>query len=228
MTCPNCGTENKAGDHFCEECGAQLISGEAATTTSGSETANPAAGLVPGVSLQNGRYVVAKALGEGGMGSVLLAKDTRLADKLTVVKVLNADSSNTEKLHDDVRNFKREAETLAHLDHPLIPDVTDHFEEGSRYYMVMDYVEGENLEHLLERTNHAMKEEEALRYALEVLDILEYLSKQQPVIVHERVHALGGSVVHRHHVTVAGQVAGEVSSHHRKSGHTDVRACLGH
>jgi serine/threonine protein kinase len=187
MTCPNCGTENKAGDHFCEECGAQLISGEAATTTSGSETANPAAGLVPGVSLQNGRYVVAKALGEGGMGSVLLAKDTRLADKLTVVKVLNADSSNTEKLHDDVRNFKREAETLAHLDHPLIPDVTDHFEEGSRYYMVMDYVEGENLEHLLERTNHAMKEEEALRYALEVLDILEYLSRQQPVIVHRDI-----------------------------------------
>jgi serine/threonine protein kinase len=187
MTCPNCGTENKAGDHFCEECGAQLISGEAATTTSGSETANPAAGLVPGVSLQNGRYLVAKALGEGGMGSVLLAKDTRLADKLTVVKVLNADSSNTEKLHEDVRNFKREAETLAHLDHPLIPDVTDHFEEGSRYYMVMDYVDGENLEHLLERTKHAMKEEEALRYALEVLDILEYLSRQQPVIVHRDI-----------------------------------------
>src|SRR5215813_6098998 len=132
MTCPNCGTENRPGDNFCEECGAQLVTSSAVpasgivtpggtTVTPGTLTANPAAGLTPGVSLQNGRYVVAKALGEGGMGSVLLAKDTRLADKLTVVKVLNADSSNTEKLHEDVRNFKREAETLAHLDHPLIP-----------------------------------------------------------------------------------------------------------
>ncbi len=191
MTCPNCGTVNKPGDHFCEECGAQLIANGAATpggaVTSDSTVINPVAGLTPGVSLQMGRYVVVKALGEGGMGSVLLAKDTRLADKLTVVKVLNVDSSNTEKLQEDVRNFTREAETLAHLDHPLIPDVTDHFEEGSRYYMVMDYVEGENLEHWLERAKQPMPEEDALRYALEVLDILEYLSRQQPVIVHRDI-----------------------------------------
>lgn len=191
MTCPNCGTENRPGDHFCEECGAQLVvdspAASGSSITPGTLAVNPAAGLTPGVSLQNGRYVTVKALGEGGMGSVLLAKDTRLADKLMVVKVLNADSSNTEKLHEDVHNFKREAETLAHLDHPLIPDVTDHFEEGSRYYMVMDYVEGENLEHWLERTHQPMDEKEVLRYALEVLDILEYLSRQQPVIVHRDI-----------------------------------------
>lgn len=121
------------------------------------------------------------------MGSVLLAKDTRLADKLTVIKALNAESTDTGKLQEDVRNFKREAETLAHLDHPLIPDVTDHFEEGLRYYMVMDYVEGENLEHWLERTQQPMQEQDALRYALEVLDILEYLARQRPAIVHRDI-----------------------------------------
>src|SRR6266849_4561701 len=175
MTCPNCGTVNRPGDHFCEECGAQLVASGTAVPggadISDSSVINPAAGLTPGVSLQNGRYVVVKALGEGGMGSVLLAKDTRLASKLTVVKVLNADSSDAEKLHEDVRNFQREAETLAHLRHPLIPAVTDHFEEGSRYYMVMEYVEGENLDHLLERTQQPMPEADAVRYALEVLDI---------------------------------------------------------
>jgi serine/threonine protein kinase len=185
MKCPHCGTENRPEDHFCEECGAQLGAPETTGPTTGA--AGLAAGLVPGASLQNGRYVIAKALGEGGMGSVLLAKDTRLADKLTVIKVLNAESTDPDKLQEDVRNFKREAETLAHLDHPLIPDVTDHFEEGLRYYMVMDYVEGENLEHWLERTNQPMKEQDALRYALEVLDILEYLAKQQPAIVHRDI-----------------------------------------
>jgi serine/threonine protein kinase len=53
--------------------------------------------------------------------------------------------------------------------------------------MVMDYVEGENLEHWLERTKKPMQEDEALKYALEVLDILEYLAKQQPAIVHRDI-----------------------------------------
>ncbi|HEU5381142.1 MAG TPA: protein kinase [Ktedonobacteraceae bacterium] len=187
MKCPYCETENNQGELFCTECGGQLTENTVSAVSVNKPEKGPAAGLVPGASLQNGRYVISKALGEGGMGSVLLAKDTRLADKLTVVKVLSAESSATEKLQEDVLNFKREAETLAHLTHPLIPDVTDHFEEGKRYYMVMSYVEGENLEHWLERTHQPMKEQDALRYALEVLDILEYLSKQQPAIVHRDI-----------------------------------------
>lgn len=187
MTCPYCGTENNHGELFCTECGGQLTESPVNAVSAQKPEKGPAEGLVPGENLQSGRYVIVKALGEGGMGSVLLAKDTRLADKLTVVKVLNAESSDTVKLQEDVRNFKREAETLAHLTHPLIPDVTDHFEEGRRYYMVMSYVEGENLEHWLERTNQPMKEQDALRYALEVLDILEYLSRQQPAIVHRDI-----------------------------------------
>jgi len=187
MKCPYCESENNHGEHFCVECGAELVA-NGSSTTSGNETTGLAAGLAPGASLQNGRYVIIRRLGEGGMGSVLLAKDTRLAAKQMVIKVLNAENSaDLEKLQEDVRNFKREAETLAHLDHPLIPDVTDHFEEGMHYYMVMDYVPGENLEDWLDRNRQPMKEQDALRYTLEVLDILEYLSKQLPAIVHRDI-----------------------------------------
>lgn len=187
MTCPYCGAEHHQGELFCTECGGQLADNSMEAVSIQKPEIGPAEGLVPGTSLQHGRYVITKALGEGGMGSVLLAKDTRLADKLTVVKALSAENGNTQKLLEDVQNFKREAETLAHLTHPLIPDVTDHFEEDKRYYMVMSYVEGENLEHWLERTNQPMPEQDALRYTLEVLDILEYLSKQQPAIVHRDI-----------------------------------------
>jgi serine/threonine protein kinase len=185
MKCPYCGTSNNYGENFCEECGAQLISGDSVDTST--EAVEPLGQVVSGTRLQNGRYVIIKMLGEGGMGSVLLAKDTRLADKLMVIKVLSVASSTPNKLEEDVRNFKREAETLAHLDHPLIPDVTDHFEEGTSYYMVMDYVDGENLEDWLERTKQPMQERDALKYTLEVLDILEYLSQQQPAIVHRDI-----------------------------------------
>lgn len=187
MNCPNCGTEATQGEMFCAECGAQITQADTTLVTQKTQQTETETGLTPGTTLQNGRYVITKMLGEGGMGSVMLAKDTRLADKLMVVKALSADNSNTQKLHDDVRNFKHEAETLAHLDHPLVPDVTDHFEEGAHYYMVMDYVEGENLEHWLDRTNQPMQEQDALKYTLEVLDILEYLSQRQPPIVHRDI-----------------------------------------
>ncbi len=218
MVCPYCGAENEHGELFCTECGGQLTERSVAAVSAHRPEIGPAEGLAPGTSLQNGRYIITKALGEGGMGSVLLARDTRLADKLTVVKALSAESNDTAKLEEDVHNFKREAETLAHLTHPLIPDVTDHFEEDRRYYMVMSYVEGENLEHWLERTNQPMKEEDALRYTLEVLDILEYLSKQQPAIVHRDIKPaniiIGAKDKHAHLVdfgiarantTIAGQ-----------------------
>src|SRR4051812_16080483 len=99
MKCSHCGTENNHGELFCVECGAQLVEG----TARNSGTAEPTGGLAPGASLQHGRYVITKVLGEGGMGSVLLAKDTRLANKQMVVKVLNAESNSTEKLYEDVR-----------------------------------------------------------------------------------------------------------------------------
>ncbi len=186
MTCQFCGTENTYGELFCTNCGAQLADGPAVPSND-STAITPVTTIALETSLQEGRYTITKSLGAGGMGSVLLAKDTRLGDKLVVVKVLNAESNDPEKLQEDVRNFKREVETLANLNHPWIPRVTDHFQEKTHYYMVMDYIEGENLEDRLIRLNKALAEQDALYYALEVLDILEYLSQQEPAIVHRDI-----------------------------------------
>ena len=180
-SCPYCGTENRYEESFCEQCGGCLDSVTAITNQGESGDASNAHSLAPGSQLQNDRYVINNILGQGGMGSVALATDTRLADKLVVIKELIAEHAD---LTEEVRNFTREVQTLAHLDYPLIPSVTDHFQEGSRYFMVQEYVEGENLEALLERTKRPMEEQDALRYATEVLDILDYLEQQTPPIVH--------------------------------------------
>ena len=182
--CPNCGTENRGEESFCEHCGAFLDPATAPTTQGESRNASNAHTLAPGSQLQHGRYVIKKILGQGGMGSLALATDTRLADKLVVIKELISEQADPTE---DVRNFQREVQTLAHLDYPLIPSVTDHFQEGLRYFMVQEYVEGENLEARMERIKRPMEEQDALRYAGEVLNILDYLEQQVPPIVHRDI-----------------------------------------
>ena len=182
--CPYCGTENSNEESFCEHCGGFLDPSTATTTQGESVHTSNSQSLTLSSHLQDGRYVIKKILGQGGMGSLALASDTRLADKLVVSKELISDNADPTE---DVRNFKGEVQTLAHLDHPLIPGVTDHFQEGSRYFMVQEYVEGENLEARLERIKRPMEEQDALSYAVEVLDILDYLEQQTPPIVHRDI-----------------------------------------
>jgi eukaryotic-like serine/threonine-protein kinase len=183
MRCSFCGIENPDDESFCEHCGGQI--NLTPTTASGGGLATRT--LIPGSRLQGGRYTLTRLLGQGGMGSVFLATDSRLAHKLVVIKALLADDADPASRQEEVRNFKYEVETLAHLDHPLIPGVTDHFQEGSRYCMVQEYVEGESLQAHMERVKQPVEEHVALSYASEVLDILDYLAQQVPLIVHRDI-----------------------------------------
>jgi eukaryotic-like serine/threonine-protein kinase len=143
--------------------------------------------LSVGSPLQGGRYIIKDVLGQGGMGAALLATDKRLDSKLVVIKELISDNNDPVKLKEDELNFKREVVTLAHLDHPLIPNVTDNFDENSRFFMVQEYVEGENLEDYIDRLKQPMKERDALVHASEILDVLDYLARQTPPIVHRDI-----------------------------------------
>ena len=212
MKCPYCGTDNPPGEEFCVNCGGALnavpptgtgipanpgapnvaILSSTGNTIPGGVTAGggPSGGyrtLAPNSQLQNGRYVVEKVLGQGGMGAAMLVKDTRVSNKLVVIKELISDSTDPQQRQADVNNFKREVDTLVQIDHPLVPTVTDSFQEHSRYFMVQEYVPGENLEDHMERIKRPMPEREALTYASQVLDILDYLSQLKPPIVHRDI-----------------------------------------
>src|SRR6266516_6606575 len=138
MECPYCNAENRDGVRFCHNCGRQLNPTSTASAISTIGTSGNSRSLTPGSRVQGGRYVIKKVLGQGGMGAALLATDLRLDSKPVVIKELLSDNTDPAKVPDDVRNFKREVATLAHLDHPLVPNVTDHFQEGPRYFMVQE------------------------------------------------------------------------------------------
>ncbi len=139
--------------------------------------------LNPGDRLQN-RYRIVRVLGGGGMGQVYLAEDTRLADKPCAVKELLADPQATpEEQEQAAEQFRREAAILAHLQHPNLPHVYDHFEENGRFYLVMDYIEGETLAQRLQRSPGGLPPEEVVGWALQLCEVLEYLHSRNPPVI---------------------------------------------
>src|SRR5216683_2785904 len=182
MECPNCKAQNRDDVRFCSNCGQRMP--EPTVAASGGRGSNS---LPIGTPLQGGRYIIKEVLGQGGMGAALLATDKRLDSKLVVIKELISDSNDPTKLKEDEANFKREVVTLAHLDHPLIPNVTDNFDENSRFFMVQEYVEGENLEDRIDRLNQPLNERDVLIYASEILEVLDYLAQQTPPIIHRDI-----------------------------------------
>ena len=139
--------------------------------------------LTPGTVLQS-RYHIIRTLGSGGMGAVYLAQDMRLANKPVAVKEMMPDpsASPTEQAQAQ-QQFQWEASTLASLDHTNLPRVSDYFTEGGKHYLVMDYVDGETLEDILNRTPGFLLEGQVLNWACQLCDVLTYLHSRQPSVI---------------------------------------------
>jgi eukaryotic-like serine/threonine-protein kinase len=129
--------------------------------------------FVPGFRL--GPFEIEAMVGQGGMGEVYRARDTRL-DRIVAIKVL------TEALGDPEarQRFEREARTIARLDHPNIGAVHDVGRVDDTHYLVLEYLSGETLAQRLQRG--AMLVSDALRVAFEIAAALEAAHRQQ--IVH--------------------------------------------
>jgi hypothetical protein len=85
------------------------------------------------------------------------------------------------------KQFALESRWLQELDHNNIPKVRESFEWDERVYLVMDYVDGENLEQFLRRMGRPLPEEQALRWMLPVCDALQYLHTRTPPLLHRDV-----------------------------------------
>jgi len=132
-----------------------------------------------------GRYQLERRLGVGGMSTVYLARDMRFGSVerwCAVKEILNTGvDSQTRRLNLD--NFVREANILAGLAHQSIPKVYDFFGEDSRSYLVLEFVDGEDLEALWSRTKAPLAPRDVVSWAIQVCDVLAYLHSQTPPVI---------------------------------------------
>jgi serine/threonine-protein kinase len=109
---------------------------------------------LPGAPLLANRYLLEKRLGRGAMGQVYLARDENLGTRKVAVKTVRQDFLSRDDLQEGeaIVRFEREARAAASIHHPHVVDVTDFGESADGvFFLVMEYVDGETLHHLLRR-----------------------------------------------------------------------------
>jgi serine/threonine protein kinase len=159
MLCPTCARENAEGSDACFSCGRSLYA------------------LVQG-SVLSDRFEVQSMLGKGGMGVVYKAYDREL-EELVALKVIRADIGESEA---NLRRFRDEVRLARRVRHPNVCAIHDHGQHGHLRYLIMEYIEGQDLRRWL-RQRSRRETDELLSVARQIADGLA------------AIHAAG--VVHR-------------------------------
>src|SRR5438552_103568 len=128
----------------------------------------------------DGRYVIKRKLGSGGMADVYLAEDQELGGRVAL-KLLNDRHAADEQF---VERFRREAQSAAGLNHPNIVSIFDRGRAEGTYYIAMEYLEGRTLKELLVR-NGPTPTPIAIDYARQILGALAFAHRNG--IVHRDI-----------------------------------------
>jgi serine/threonine protein kinase len=126
------------------------------------------------------RYRIDKQIGQGGMGAVYVATDERFNSIVAIKETLCMDENFRKAI-------EREARLLNSLKHSALPRVSDHFEENAGQFLVMEYIQGEDLHNILEREKRPFPVATVLQWADQLLDALDYLHTQNDPVIHRDI-----------------------------------------
>jgi len=175
VICTGCNMENDDDLQYCTGCGKNLDKKSLRKNSS-------ATGL-----LLDRRYEIKELIKSGGMGAVYKAFDKRLRRICAVKEMLSFHRGQKEQEY-AVKRFEEEAFILSNLKHDNLPVVYDYFIESEKYYLIMDLIEGEDLETLLKRDgNPGFPEDNVLQWAKDILNVLVYLHGRNPPIVYRDI-----------------------------------------
>lgn len=205
MNCPECGHNGSPSARFCGACGTRLSSIPAATRTT--TPVHPASSAMPVAAPNLGhadraapamprptgawragmllgsaqRYRITRTLGRGGFGQTYLAFDTQLGRSCVVKRPIINPNWSSDAHQRILENFEREARLLVDLNapgHPNIPEIYEYLAES--HCLVMKYIAGQSLLHVLKRRVDPLPEADALRYIRDACSALVYMHSRTP------------------------------------------------
>jgi WD40 repeat protein/serine/threonine protein kinase len=177
LFCDSCGAANRSQAVFCYACGQPL-------QTNAGKNSSPNTGLLVYNHLLKQRYRIISQVGTGGFGAVYKAADLQFGNRQVAIKEMSQSSLGPQELVEATESFKREALLLAGLTHPNLPRIYEQFTDMGRWYLVMDFIEGETLEeHLGKIKGGKLPVEKVLEIGIQLCMVLEYLHMRQPPII---------------------------------------------
>src|SRR6266704_978173 len=147
------------------------------------ETASMMMETVPSGTILHRRYRIERVLGSGGFGHVYLALDLITNQQYALKEYFVTGSSGQAQL-------QHEAKVLSQLHHPNLPAFHEAFNERGHYFVVLSYIEGNDLTDLIRvarRSNEPIPLARVMGWILSVCDAVQFLHSQQPVVIHRDI-----------------------------------------
>jgi serine/threonine protein kinase len=154
---------------------------------------NPRDSALPAGTVLQERYRIVRQLGRGGMGAVYEAEDLRLGITVALKETLSTEAGRR-------KQFEHEARLLAGMQHPALPRVSDHFVEGPRAFLVMQFIGGVDLARIVSQQPGPFPRDCVIAWADQLLDALIYLHSRDRQVIHRDIKP------HNLKLTAGGQI----------------------
>jgi serine/threonine protein kinase len=164
MKCPRCQFDNPDGTRFCGYCGRDLEGTPPSSFPVTMTYQTPTKGLVRGTTFAR-RFEIIEEIGQGGMGAVYKAYDTKIRE-VVALKLLKPEIASDPEIIERFRNEMKLARKVAHRHVCRMYDLS---EEGLSFYISMEYVPGEDLKSFIRRSGH-LNEGKALNLARQIAE----------------------------------------------------------
>lgn len=173
LICAVCGIESNTEEMPCIECGSKKFLKRDLTGD-----------YLPAGHILLKKYRIINFIKAGGVGAVYKACDLNEKKLFAVKELLN--TSQEEETNNVLLRFKREAKILSELSHPSLPGIIDYFVIQNRYYLIIDYIEGKDLEEILAEEGE-LTELQVVDWAVQICDVLDYLHHKIPPIIYRDI-----------------------------------------
>jgi serine/threonine protein kinase len=192
LFCSECGAALTIETTFCPFCGqrvqashTQLIGSVKEKQQSyASDTNTTASGQLKHGDFLAQRYFVLEVVGQGGSATVYKVKDCTERDTFAALKQVNLARLSAQESIEATDAYNREITLLSRLRHPNLPRIRDHFADRDHWYLVMDFIEGETLEIILQKSPHgSLPYKRVLDLGITLSNVLAYLHSQHPPII---------------------------------------------